>query len=65
LFIYKKREITIYLLIYPDDIVVASSSNQAVEALLSDLRQDFTLKDLGLLHYFLGIEVEQIRKASF
>jgi hypothetical protein len=65
LFIYKKREITIYLLIYADDIVVASSSNQAVEALLSDLRQDFTLKDLGLLHYFLGIEVEQIRKASF
>jgi hypothetical protein len=65
LFIYKKREITIYLLIYADDIVVASSSNQAVEALLSNLRQDYTLKDLGLLHYFLGIEVEQIRKASF
>lgn len=49
---------TIYLLIYVDDIIVASSSSQAVEALLLDLREDFALEHLGKLHYFLGIEVE-------
>jgi hypothetical protein len=37
LFIYKKGGITIFLLIYVDDIIVASSSNQAVEAMLHDL----------------------------
>jgi hypothetical protein len=62
LFIYRKGEVSIFLLIYVDDILVASSSNQVVEALLSDLRQDFALKDLGSLHYFLGIEVEQIKE---
>jgi hypothetical protein len=55
LFIYKKGSTTIYLLIYVDDIVVASSSNEANEAMLADLKQEFALKDLGPLHYFLGI----------
>lgn len=44
-----------------DDIIVASSSSQAVEALLKDLRVDFALKDLGELSYFLGIEVIRTR----
>lgn len=47
------------MLIYVDDIIVTSSSQEAVSALLSDLRKDFALKDLGDLHYFLGIEVRQ------
>jgi hypothetical protein len=42
-----------------DDIIVASSSSDVVDALLSDLKSDFALKDLGPLHYFLGIEVKQ------
>jgi hypothetical protein len=39
---------------------VASSSQEAVDAMLKDLRSDFALKDLGQLHYFLGIEVQHI-----
>jgi hypothetical protein len=61
LFIYQKGGVSIFLLIYIDDIVVASSSDQVVEALLADLRRDFPLKDLGPLHYFLGIEVEKVK----
>jgi hypothetical protein len=41
-----------------DDIIVASSSQEATDALLRDLQRDFALKDLGDLHYFLGIEVK-------
>ena len=41
-----------------DDIIVASSSSQVVDALLADLKANFALKDLGSLHYFLGIEVK-------
>jgi histone deacetylase 1/2 len=48
------------MLIYVDDIVVASSSEKAVDALLHDLGLDFALKDLGDLHYFLGIEVKKV-----
>jgi hypothetical protein len=42
------------------DIIVASSSQEVTNALLKDLRQEFALKDLGDLHYFLGIEVKKI-----
>ena len=60
LFFYNKGKITIYLLVYVDDIIVASSSQEAVTKLLEDLKQEFDLKDLGDLHYFLGIEVKKI-----
>uniref|UniRef100_A0ACD5TCP1 Uncharacterized protein n=1 Tax=Avena sativa TaxID=4498 RepID=A0ACD5TCP1_AVESA len=36
----------------------ACSSDQAISALLRDLNDDFALKDLGDLHFFLGIEVK-------
>jgi hypothetical protein len=64
LFIYMKGTVTIFLLIYVDDIIVTSSSNKAVEALLSDLHSDFALKDLGDLYYFLGIEVEKTKEGG-
>jgi hypothetical protein len=54
LFIYRKGGVSIFLLIYVDDIVVASSSDQAVDALLANLQRDFALMDIGPLHYFLG-----------
>jgi hypothetical protein len=60
LLFYDKGGVTVFLLIYVDDIIVASSSQEAVDAMLKDLRSDFTLKDLGCLHYFLGIEVQHI-----
>lgn len=45
------------MLIYVDDIIVANSSSQDVNTLLAQLRQDFAIKDLGEIHYFLGIHV--------
>jgi histone deacetylase 1/2 len=48
-----------FVLVYVDDIIVASSSMEATRALLKDLEKDFVLKDLGDLHYFLEIEVKR------
>jgi hypothetical protein len=48
------------MLIYVDDIIFASSSEKAVASPLHDLGMDFALKDLGALHYFLGIEVNKV-----
>jgi hypothetical protein len=60
LLFYNKGGVSIFMLIYVDDIVVVSSSDQAVDALLHDLGLSFVLKDLGELHYFLGIEVRKV-----
>jgi hypothetical protein len=50
------------MLIYVDDIIVTGNSMDAILALLRDLKQEFALKDLGDLHYFLGIEVRKDTK---
>jgi histone deacetylase 1/2 len=39
---------------------VTSSSDNAITALLRDLNENFAIKDLGDLHFFLGIEVKRI-----
>jgi hypothetical protein len=57
LFIFNMAGVHIYMLIYVDDIIIISSSNSAAEKLLAQLRDDFAVKDLGPLNYFLGIEV--------
>jgi histone deacetylase 1/2 len=59
LFYYNKGRHTLFVLVYVDDIIVASSSQEETNALLADLQQEFALKDLGDLHYFLGIEVKR------
>lgn len=59
LFFYNRGRHTMFVLVYVDNIIVASSSSEAMTALLRDLQQDFALKDLGELHYFLGIEVKR------
>jgi hypothetical protein len=46
------------VLIYVDDIIVANF--RATTVLLKNLEQDFMLKDLGDLHFFLVIEVTKI-----
>jgi histone deacetylase 1/2 len=48
-------------LIYVDDIIVTSSSDKAIAALLKDLNDDFAIKDLGDLHFFLGLEVKKTK----
>jgi histone deacetylase 1/2 len=60
LFLYQRSGITIFVLIYVDGIIVTSSSDASIYALLKDLNTHFAIKDLGPLHYFLGLEVKQI-----
>jgi histone deacetylase 1/2 len=62
LFIYNKSGIIIFVLVYVDGIIVTSSSNKAIASLLQDLGSAFALKDLGDLHFFLGIEVKHLNQ---
>ena len=60
LFLYQKSGIIMFVLIYVDDIIVTSSSNEAISALFSDPNKHFAIKNLGDLHFFLGIEVKKL-----
>ncbi|RVW15251.1 Retrovirus-related Pol polyprotein from transposon TNT 1-94 [Vitis vinifera] len=54
----------IALLVYVDDIIVASNNKIAADNLKNSLNKSFKLKDLGNLKYFLGLEVARSAKGS-
>ena len=57
LFIRTQNSYHISLLVYVDDIILASNDILAVKDLTQKLHSWFKLKDLGSLKYFLGLEI--------
>jgi hypothetical protein len=57
LFTFHQGAVIMYLLVYVDDIIIVSSSPSITQLLLQQLSVTFPVKDLGPLHFFLGIEV--------
>ncbi|XP_043705222.1 uncharacterized protein LOC122655036 [Telopea speciosissima] len=56
LFILKVGSHVVYVLVYVDDILFTSSDSKQVSILLQRLAAEFSIKDLGDLHFFLSIE---------
>ncbi|KAJ9705530.1 hypothetical protein PVL29_003532 [Vitis rotundifolia] len=65
LFILRKGQSIVLLLIYVDDIIVTGNDNNIISDLISTLSSEFSLKDLGSLHYFLGLEVKHLPNGLF
>uniref|UniRef100_A0A803PQB9 Reverse transcriptase Ty1/copia-type domain-containing protein n=1 Tax=Cannabis sativa TaxID=3483 RepID=A0A803PQB9_CANSA len=59
LFFYKIPGLVIMVLIYVDDIIVTGNNSTKLNQFIDKLHAEFALKDLGPLHYFLGIEVHR------
>jgi hypothetical protein len=59
LFIFCRGSDPVYLVLYVDDIILIASSTKLLRRTISALQQEFAMKDLGLLHHFLGITVER------
>ncbi|XP_024164269.1 uncharacterized mitochondrial protein AtMg00810 [Rosa chinensis] len=57
LFIYQHGLHVIFFLLYVDDIVVTGSSDRLLQSFIDALGRGFDIKDLGPLHYFLGLQV--------
>ena len=47
------------LAVYVDDIILASDSIERINEVKASLHNRYKMKDLGLLNYFLGVNVEQ------
>ena len=57
LFVFNTAGRILYLLVYVDDIILTSNFIAIVNQFVTALAQRFSLKDLGSLTYFLGVEV--------
>lgn len=57
LFVKDSRGVFIAALVYVDDILITGNSVEDITYTKDALHQKFTIKDLGLARYFLGIEI--------
>ncbi|KAD7117348.1 hypothetical protein E3N88_04616 [Mikania micrantha] len=57
LFINLSTSSPIYILVYIDDIIITDPSTSLITSFSSSLSNRFSLKDLGSLSYFLGVEI--------
>ena len=64
-FAYQQKVGTLYLLVYVDDIVLTSSNPRLLKDFIARLSNEIAMKDLGDLHYFLGIEVHHTPQGLF
>ena len=55
----------ILLVVYVDNIVITGSNSKGMSSLKSFLQSQFHTKDLGMLRYFLGIEVMRNKHGIF
>ena len=63
---YKNSQVGIILLVvYVDDIVIIGNDMAGISSLKSFLHGQFHIKDLGMLKYFLGVEVMRSKREIF
>ena len=63
---YKNSQVGITLLVvYVDDIVITRNNMTCISSLKSFLCGQFHTRDLGMLKYFLGVEVMRSKRGIF
>jgi hypothetical protein len=65
LFIYSTDTHKCYLLVYVDDFIITGNNSTFIDNVIWHLSNQFHLKDLGDLHFFLGVEVIQTHAGLF
>nr|KYP37068.1 Retrovirus-related Pol polyprotein from transposon TNT 1-94 [Cajanus cajan] len=61
LFIFSTPTATVYMLVYVDDIILTGNFPSLLQKLVNQLNEIFSLRGLGTLDYFLGIEVKALK----
>ena len=65
MFVKGSGENLLIILVYVDDLILASPSNSEIAATKRFLSSQFHMKDMGKLRYFLGIEVDHCPNGLF
>ena len=55
----------ILLVVYVDDIIITRSDSKGILSLKSFLHSQFHIEDLGMLKYFLGVEVMRSKEFCY
>jgi len=63
--LFVKHNPMVFILVYVDDIIATGPSPSACKQVITQLSNLFPIKDLGAVHYFLGIEVQRSSKEIY
>jgi hypothetical protein len=55
----RKVDSLLLLVLYVDDLFITSCSTSAIATVKKILHDRFLMTDMGLLHFFLGLEISQ------
>ena len=62
----KEKDCKILIVVlYIDDVIFTSNDDYLIENFKSVMKEEFEMTDMGLLRYFLGIEVDQNKNGIF
>ena len=53
------------IVLYVDDLIITGSQLISIQKLKESLKNEFEMKDLGLLHYFLGLQIWHMADGIF
>ncbi|XP_041025388.1 uncharacterized mitochondrial protein AtMg00810-like [Juglans microcarpa x Juglans regia] len=65
LFINHSSDGTLIPLLYVDDMALIGDTPSRIDWLVSQLSAEFSIKDMGSLHQFLGIQVHRTHQSLF
>lgn len=65
LFTMRQGDVFTALIVYVDDILITSTSLAQITKIKGFLHKQFTIKDLGLAKYFLGLEIARSTKGIY
>lgn len=53
---------TVYILVYVDDVLLTGTRSKFIQDLVADFNKEFALKQLGELSYFLRLESHKTKE---
>ena len=59
LYVRQQGKYLVILVMYVDDLIITSNHDDQIAQVKKELHVGFKMKDLGLLHYYLGVEAFQ------
>ncbi|CAA7019514.1 unnamed protein product [Microthlaspi erraticum] len=65
LFSYSRKNIELRVLVYVDDLIICGNDSYMIQKFKDYLSKCFSMKDLGKLKYFLGIEISRGPEGMF
>ena len=65
LYVLNQRKYVVLILLYVDDLLITEKNDKIIQACISKLKATFKMNDLGLLHYYLGMQVYQYKDCNY